>query len=276
MMDDGGIHIIAGGLEYDRIIAPILHRYSVKKLIILKGETEERYPKANELANHFINKWTENPLEYEIKPVNIYDFEEIFRATVSIIEEASQEGRPIYLNISSAPKLTLVGMLSAALLLRDTVDIQMFYVAPKEYIQSDVFYQLKMLDEENKEQVLENFFKLKERFLQSGIGEGAKDYIEIPLFPIQTISTLDREIMNVLKDHETIDSIKELVDTLNEERTANKQEKVERSSVQYRLDKLESKGLIRTNRVKRRKRIDLTSAGSLYLVRYEAKQAEHG
>ncbi|NIR15204.1 MAG: hypothetical protein GWN86_15215 [Desulfobacterales bacterium] len=195
---------------------------------------------------------------------------------MSIIEEASQEGRPIYLNISSAPKLTLVGMLSAALLLRDTVDIQMFYVAPKEYIQSDVFYQLKMLDEENKEQVLENFFKLKERFLQSGIGEGAKDYIEIPLFPIQTISTLDREIMNVLKDHETIDSIKELVDTLNEERTANKQEKVERSSVQYRLDKLESKGLIRTNRVKRRKRIDLTSAGSLYLVRYEAKQAEHG
>jgi len=66
--------------------------------------------------------------------------------------------------------------------------------------------------------------------------------------------------LSILKEIDGADSIKELHEAVNESR----EDDVERSSLQYRLDKLKDIGLIKTERDNRRLKIGLTRVGDVY------------
>lgn len=252
-----GYHIVISGFEYDRVIGPIMSKYPVKKLIVLRGETSEEYPGAMELSEHYTEKMEENPIDMETIDTNIYDFNDVFLKTLKTIKE--HDDAPIYLNISSAPKLSLVAMMSAAFLAREKTDLEIFYVSPKKYLLPELLNRFKDLEPEDEASVHELKDSI-DKFMEKGTGEGIREYEEIPTFPIQDVSETDQDILTVLKKTDGMDSIKDLKDSLNESR----KETIERSTIQYRLEKLEDMGLIETERENRRLKISLTRLGEIY------------
>ncbi len=251
---DAGIHITTGGFEYDRIIKPILQRYPVEKLVIFRSSTSP-YAGARDLAGTFVNKVKETPIDTEIVKVDIYDFNEVFINTLEQIDKYSEDGKRVYINISPVPKLATTAMISAAFLSKHRENIEIFYASPGEYLVPKIIDAL--MDDCDTERLKE----LRERFLKSGAAVGVKEYQQIPVFPIKDISDKDRTILSVLYEEDGVDSIEELVDVLNK----REKDEVRRSSVQYRLELLEKKSLIDTEREDRRLKIRLNQLGLLYI-----------
>ncbi len=252
---ESGIHIAAGGFEYDRIIKPMFNRYPVDKLLLLKSKTSP-YQGPRDLAKSFIDKLQENPIDIKIHQVDMYDFDDVFSKVLQILKNESQENKKIYLNVSSAPKLTLVAMMSAAFMMKNQADIEIFYVSPEKYLVPKIID--KLSDVENN---IEELKKLGDEFLESGTAKGLNSYEDIPVFPIKHITDRDRYILDVLKSSDGVRSIKELVSKVNELR----EERIERSSIQYRLEKLKENGLVYTERHNKKLRVFLTRVGKIYL-----------
>jgi len=257
-----GVHIVAGGFEYDRIMVPIMTQYPVEKLIILQSDTSEEYPRANRITQHFVDKIMDHPITVEVEDTDIYDFDSVFKKTVELIRKYNSEGKNVYLNISSAPKLALAAMMAAAFFTPDKSNVKIFYGAPKDYVLPELIAELGSFNEsgENEER-LEMMEELGEKFMEKGMGEGVKDYEEIPIFPIQEVKDVDRKVMKVLRRSDGVESIKELLEGLDEEERLQ----IERSSLQYRMDKLERMNLIERDPDSRKVNVKLTRTGEIYL-----------
>ena len=258
-----GIHITAGSFEYDRVIAPIMEKYPVEKLVLLKAESTDRYPDAKRLTDNFVQKMKNNPIDIEIEDVDIYDFDEVFLKTISVLKKYSN--KRIYINISSAPKLTLVAMMSAAFFSKQRHNLEIFYIAPEDYLLPQILNKISELKDGKDEETIDELIQLGREFKENGTAKGISEFEEIPIFPIQEITETDKEIMSEIEECKGVNSIKELVVQINEYR----EKSLERSSIQYRLEKLEEKGLLKTRRENRRLRIELSRLGEIYLKGYQ-------
>lgn len=237
-----GTHIVAAGFEYDRIVKPMLE-YPGDRIIVLRNNGEN-YVRSSAIANHFLKRLKEFPVEIEEVSIDIYDFDNVFLKMLELIKKEIKE-RSVYVNISSAPKVTLVAMMSATFFMRGKGDIEIIYCKPEEYLVP------KMIDTIDS--------KMKNEFMDHGSGIGVTEYESIPIFPIEQITDIDTKILKVLSDRNGAESIKELVEYIN------RGEDVQRSSIQYRLEKLEEKGLISKEREEKRVRLFITRIGEIYL-----------
>jgi len=257
-----GVHIAAGGFEYDRIMIPIMTQYPLEKLVILQSDTEEEYPGATKITQHFMDKIMDNPIPVELEDTDIYDFDSVFQKTVELIREYTFEDKLVYLNISSAPKLALAAMMAAAFFTPDRSNVKIFYGSPENYVIPQMVAELGLLTENrDKEASIENLEELGEKFMDNGMGEGVKEYEEIPVFPIQEITEVDRKVMRVLKNNEGVGSIKELIEGLEKQEDLD----MKRSSLQYRMEKLVKMNLIERNPETRKVKVGLTRTGEIYL-----------
>ncbi|OKY78725.1 MAG: CARF domain containing protein [Candidatus Methanohalarchaeum thermophilum] len=247
MTKEKGIHIVAEGFELDRAIEPI-YDYPIEKMYIL-GANQTKYSGGNKLAKHFVQKIKEElRVEVQTKELDIYNFQEVFEETAQIIQE--NQNQPIYINISTAPKLSLVAMISAAYL-NKRKNMEIFYLKPQEYLLPKM---LKQITDDG------DIEKIKNEFLEHGFAKGKTGYEEIPVFPIKNIKEIDKKILKVLKNKEA-KSISELKNKL-EERT---QKETKRSTIQYRIKNLEKDGLISTERQNRRLQIKIKKLGKIYI-----------
>ncbi len=257
-----GVHIVAGGFEYDRIMVPIMTQYPVEKLIILQSDTSEEYPRANRITQHFVDKIMDNPVPVEIEDTDIYDFDSVFKKTVELIRKYNSEGKNVYLNISSAPKLALAAMMAAAFFTPDKSNVKIFYGAPEDYVFPELIAELGSFNESGeKEDKVKMIEELGEKFMKKGMGESVKSYEEIPVFPIQEVKDVDKKVMKVLRRSDGVESIKELLEGLEEDEKLQ----IERSSLQYRMDKLEKMNLIERDPDTRKVKVRLTRTGEIYL-----------
>ncbi len=253
-----GIHISSDGFEYDRIVIPMFKKYPVEKLIILRSNSSP-YTDAMDLAGKFLQKIMDTPVDVELVSVDIYDFNEVFVNTLALIKKYASEGKKIYINLSPVPKLATVAMISAAFLSEYKGQVEIFYATPEEYLTPKMIDLLASVEKhENDDSELS---KLHELFMEKGTAVGVKDYMEIPVFPIKDITDMDQEILQVLKDTSGVNSIESMVNAVNRER----KEKITRSSIQYRLERLEANGLVDTEREERRLKIRLNKLGEVYL-----------
>ncbi len=257
-----GIHIAAAGFEYDRIIVPIMTEYPVEKLIILQADTSEEYFGADKITKHFVDKIHDIPIPIEVVNTDIYDFDKVFQKTLKLIRKYTNQGKKVYLNISSAPKLALVGMIAAAFFTPDKSKVKIFYGAPEDYVLPNMITDLGLFnDSKKKENKIEDMEELGKRFLQKGSGMGVKEYIEIPVFPIQGISDTDKKVMEVLARKNGVEAIKEIIEGLEQEENLE----IKRSSLQYRMAKLEKMNLIERDPKTVRVKVRLTRTGEIYL-----------
>ncbi len=258
---ESGVHILTDGFEYDRIVEPIFDRYPAKKMIILRNESKGRYPSSEELADSFVEKIEDLPLDVEKEILDIYDFDEVFHKTRSLIKQEMEKGNPVYINVSSAPKLALVAMMAASFFVKESGKLEIFYATPEKYLIPDILEEA----EKGENMSVEEIADLTEKFNESGRGSGLEDYVEVPRFPIEELSEIDYDILKVIVGEEKIESIKELV-----EKVANiRDEDVKRSSIQYRLEKLADSGLISKERKKKRLELSATRLGEIYVKSVE-------
>ncbi|MFW5928757.1 MAG: DUF6293 family protein, partial [Thermoplasmatota archaeon] len=118
-----GIHVLVGSYEYDRVVEPLFGEYPIEQMVIFRSDSP--YSKMSELSDEFIEKVKNNvPKKIETVTVDLYDFGEVFQKTLETFRKYSKKNAPIYLNISSAPKLALVAMISAAYFLREKADLE--------------------------------------------------------------------------------------------------------------------------------------------------------
>lgn len=256
---DTGVHITAGGFEYDRILVPMLNKYPVEKLVMFRSRSSP-YGEARKLAGLFLNKLKENPIDVETVKVNIYDFDEVFTKTLELIKDHAEKGKKVYINISPVPKLATVAMISAAFLSKYKENLEIFYASPKDYLIPKMMKYLTKIDED--EDALERLKELRDDFLGHGTALGVENYQDVPVFPIKEIKEVDVEILKALKQKDGVNSIEELVNTVNESR----KEEIKRSSIQYRLERLEENMLVDTEREERRLKIRLNRLGEVYLA----------
>ncbi len=253
-----GIHITTDGFEYDRVIVPIMTEYPVEELVILRN-TDKSYTGAWRLAGHFVEKIKDSPIKTRVIETNIYDFNEVLKTTRKLLDEYSKMNLPIYINISSMPKLSLVAVITAALLKKERSEIEVFYVKPEEYLIPRILDCIARIGDD--ECAIEELKEIGQRFKTRGGGAGMVDSIKIPLFPITQITDLDKNILSILADTGGTESISQLVEILNKDR----KDEVKRSTVQYRLDRLEKYGLVIGKRENKRLKLELTNVGSAYL-----------
>ncbi|MEA1993939.1 MAG: DUF6293 family protein [Euryarchaeota archaeon] len=239
MVRKKGTHIVAAGFEYDRVVKPMLE-YPGDKLIVL-SDKEKNYIESTELAEHFLKKLRVFPAETEEIHIDIYDFDNVFLKMLEIIKREMDAGRAVYVNISSAPKLTLVAMMSAVFFMRGKGEIEIIYCKPEKYLIPKII----------------EHSKVKGEFMEKGSGSGRMEYESLPVFPIVGVNDIDEKILKVLSEKKGAESIKKLVELMNGN--------IRRSSIQYRLEKLEEKGLVTKEREEKRAKLTLTKIGEIYL-----------
>lgn len=254
---EAGVHITAGGFEFDRIVIPMFSRYPVKKLIIFQSHSSP-YQNAKELVGSFHDRLEDYPVETECIPVDIYDFNDVFLKTLEQIKKYAGQGIKVYINISPVPKIATVSMLSAAFLSEYKKNLEIFYVSPQEYLIPELVSDLAKIDGDED---IRKLTELRDKLIKKGVASGVKEYLDIPVFPILRITDVDMEIFTVLQKEGGVDSIEELVELVN----ASRKDTLSRSSIQYRLDKLQENGMVVTEREDRRLKIRLKKLGEVYL-----------
>ncbi len=264
-----GVHIIPAGLEYDRVVKPLLKDFTVSKVyVIINHPKGKDFGRQKEVIDKFRRSIKKIPLDWEEIEVDIYDFNETFRTVFSLINREALGGNPVYINISSSPKILLVALVLAAFMNKEYGEVELFYVEPERYYDGEVVHAvMQLLDKKADEgKIVEELRGLAREIEAHGMAAGEARIHEFPPFPIASITDLEYEMLKVIRENGGaagaggVSSIKEMKELLD-----GKLGRVTpRSNVKYYLDNLERMGLVGTERDKKELNIRLTKVGELY------------
>src|SRR5271157_1533973 len=259
------IHIIPIGLEYDRLIKPLFLNYTMQKAYLFIHDQKANYNKfgeQQEAVNKFLKAIKQVPIEWEEIYLNIYDFNETFKTVYNLINKEVIAGNPVFINISSAPKILQVALTMAAFLNKKYGDVELFYVEPERYYEGELIDTvLELLNESaDEETTVRKLKELAAEIATHGMAAGESKIHEFPPFPVADFSDIEYEMLQVIKDAGGVSSIKEMKVLLDEQTG----KVTPRSNVKYYLDNLEKMGLVRTERDKKELKIKLTKVGDLF------------
>lgn len=237
--------------EYKNILRPILRLYPCDRVVLLKHKNLRMDVEPDHSDIELYLKPIRNTLDVEERYMDVYDFEDTFNKTVSTIRKHLFEGYEVLLNLSDASKIGLMAMMSAAYFVPRSKNLKVVYSKSEKDIVRDT---------------IRPYQEMGGR--KSFIFSIAKDYsqeentidLEVPIFPTKKVPDTDEEIMGVLYKREGVNSIKELIQGLK----VHGQE-MKRSSLQYRLNKLENMGMIEREPENRKVVLDLTATGKMYM-----------
>lgn len=271
-MTKPGVHIIPAGMEYDRVVKPLFKDFTVSKAYLLINDptkSKKGFAEQQEAVNKFIKAIRQAPIEWEEVYVDIYDFNETFKAVYRLINKEALAGNPVYINISSAPKILQVALTMAAFLNKGYGDVELFYVEPERYYEGEVIDTImRLLERGADEKAIVNRLRGLAREIEAhGMAAGESRIHEFPPFPIADISDIEYEMLKLIRKWEKaegegrgVSSIKEMKEILDRELGHT----TPRSNVKYYLDNLQKLGLIMTERDKKELRIRLTRVGELF------------
>ena len=275
-MAKSGVHLIPAGLEYDRAIKPLLKDFSAEKAYLLVHDSRNDrgdYSKQEEAVNIFIEELKKIPIEWEEVKIDIYDFDGTFKKLYALINSEVKKNNPVYINVSSAPKILQAALTLAAFLNNRQGPVKLFYVEPKRYYEGELITTvLELLKKDADEQeVLNKLRELAVNIRKHGMAEGEMMIHEFPQFPLADINVVEAEILKVIHekqrisnigsdDTQGIGSIKELKMLLDQKLG----KETPRSNVKYYMDNLKKLGMIETEMNKKELRIRLTRAGELF------------
>jgi hypothetical protein len=275
-MSKPGVHIIPAGLEYDRVIKPLFKDFTVQKACLLIYDKEKDNgtdKRQTQMVNYFIDEVRRVPIEWEDVYVDIYDFNSTFKAVYGLIDREVRAGYPVYVNISSAPRMLQVALIMASFLnKREGAVVELYYIEPEKYYEGELINTVfKLLDKDADEKlVVENLKDLALEIREHGMAAGEASLHEFPPFPLARITDIEYDILDVIKnkaekqpdqeDNGYVSSIKELK-VLLDKKTGRE---TPRSNVKYYLDNLQELGLLETARDKKELKIRLTVVGRLF------------
>lgn len=262
-MKKAGVHIVPTGVEFDRAILPLLKDFTVQKAyMIIHKPKGEPFTEQTAIVNKYIEKMKSIPIEWEEVYTDIYDFDDTFTILYNLIHKELKAGNPVYVNISSAPRIVQVALIFAAFLNRKEDNVELFYVEPVKYFEGDLMnavFELLEKDADEKK-IIQKIKATAKEIRDHGIAMGEKKIHEFPPFPIAKVTDIEHDILKVLVDNKKVDSIKDMKELLDKERG----EPTPRSNIKYYLDNMSRLGLIKTEREMKELRIMPTRVGELF------------
>ena len=289
-MTKSGVHLIAAGFEYDRVIKPMFKDFNVKKAYLLIHDSKNDrgdYRKQEETVNRYIKKLHKAPIDWEDVKIDIYNFDGTFKVLYNLINR-EVKNNPVYINISSAPKILQAALTLAAFLNTKYGEIKLFYVQPERYYEGELISTVLELnkDNTNEKATIKRLKELASIIQDHGMAEGETKIHEIPPFTLADITQIEEEMLQVIREKELSNSLKnvdyKITDSMADNNIAfdynwvssikelkelldNKLgEEIPRSNVKYYLNNLEKLGMVETEMKKKELQIRLTRAGELY------------
>ena len=266
-MVKGNVHVIFGGMEYDRVVRPIISHFPSQKIIVFVSGGKE-YPNLSSIALSFMERLKVLPVEIVIKELDMHSFNTIFENLIRhALEEFLFGNDKIYINISWAPRLAVAAAHTVACfinsrILEDILDglkfgnIEIYYVKPERYLMPELISAMRAGNHSKVE-------KIFQEFEQSGSAYGMKEIVKVPSFALESLTILDIAIIETIAKHGKIDSIQSLTNSLRKEYD------IRRSSVQYRVERLLEKKLIKAKKENKGISLYVTEAGQVYLLYYK-------
>lgn len=280
-MSKPGVHIIPAGLEYDRVIKPLFKDFTVSKAYLLINDPKKGkdFGKQQEAVKKYIKAMKQVPIDWEEVYVDIFDFNKTFQTVYMLINKEVLAGNPVYINISSAPRIMQVALTMAAFLNKEHGEVELFYVEPERYYEGEVIDAIMQLVDKraDEKKVIAKLKELAKEIDAHGMASGEARIHEFPPFPVANVTDIEYEMLKIIRDTNKqspvkseiafnlvdaggVSSIKELKELLDD-----KLGKVTpRSNVKYYLDNLQKMGLVRTERDKKELNIKLTKVGELF------------
>ena len=221
--------IVLVGWDYERVLAGI-RSFPLDKLVLLPTPKEEReirirgdgrtsldYAGRIEQAVSQVMR-----AKVELYPIPAYNFEEVFKTVVSLIEKEQEEGSEVIVNVSSGTKIMSAAAISASFM----HGVKTCYTIPETEIYE---------------------------------AQGVKETIILPMLvglkPLQTLSKSAMQILVALRSMGgRTETMKDLAEKLGWSRD-------EIGKLSYHLSRLEGYGLIATERVGRELTIELSETG---------------
>lgn len=272
-MSKPGVHIIPAGMEYDRVIKPLFKDFTVQKAYLLIHDpkmNERNFGEQQEAVIRFLKSVKKVPIEWEEIYLDIYDFNETFKTVYKLINKEAKAGNPVYINISSAPKILQVALTMAAFLNKEHGDVELFYVEPERYYEGELIDTvMELLDKRADEKKIVSKLKELAREIEThGMAAGESRIHEFPPFPVADVSDIEYEMLKLIRDWQGpktgkdggVSSIKEMKELLDRKLG----HMTPRSNVKYYLDNMQKMGLVKTERDKKELKIELTKVGELF------------
>jgi len=225
--------IVLVGWDYERVLAGI-RSFPLNKLILLPAPQKEREMKirgegrtSRDYAEKIKQAISEvMKVQVEMEPIHPYDFENTFKKVKSLIKREQSKGSEVLVNVSSGTKIMSAAAICAAFL----CGAKTCYTIPE---------------------------------MEAYEAEGVKETITLPMLigfkPLQVLSNSALQILKVLKNSGGgVETMKALGEKLG-------WSKEEWGKLSYHISKLESYGLIKTERLGRELAIQLTKTGTFLI-----------
>ncbi|MEM2914469.1 MAG: DUF6293 family protein [Candidatus Bathyarchaeia archaeon] len=251
------VHIIPLGHELDRAIKPF-KKYKANRVYLLTIEKTEKIPYITDemykRQQHFLNlakkALEDKGIEVKVEHTNIFEMLDVLRQVSKIVRKEKERKNMVYVNISSAGRLTSSAATLAA----------MAHGAKAYYVWAD------------------RYSKTEEEELQHGMSicEGDK-IIELPNFHITLPDEISCRLLSRLFKEERGMKTDEIINFLNElgiedfdEKSLDIEKRKDKRQVQQTfinrlnkkiLDKLELEGYIKREKSGRYSKIKITEAG---------------
>jgi len=225
--------IVLVGWDYERVLAGI-RSFPLNKLILLPAPQKERETKirgAGRTSWDYAEKIRQAisevmKVQVEMEPIHPYDFENTFKKVKSLIKREQSKGSEVLVNVSSGTKIMSAAAICAAFM----CGAKTCYTVPEMEVYE---------------------------------AEGVKETITLPMLigfkPLQVLSNSALKILKILKDAGgRVETMKALGEKLGWSRE-------EWSKLSYHVGKLETYGLIETERLGRELAIQLTKTGTFLI-----------
>lgn len=284
------IHYIPVGFDFERLVQPLhLDDFDADKVILFRSEKKPENDREAEIAEDIVNDLSADiesvlSIEVEIEVIgDIYDYVGIYEFAYQKMADEIDNGNQVYVNISSMPRTVAFAFATAAdthILENPDVrdDLYTYYASPEKYLITEVREELEEtidflrdLDRQNEagDEVTERIGSMTDTLqkLQKGTTSGAREirdgqhHVKFVAPPIVDLSDEEEQLLEILYDYGETESISEL-DRLHAEFTGDRSSN---SSTQYRVDRLEEKGLVdRTEGSGGSHRISLSRIGLMW------------
>lgn len=263
------IHYIPVGFDFERLVQPLhLDDFDADKVVLFKSEKNPENDREAEIAEDIVNDLAADiesvlSVEAEIQVIgDIYDYVGIYEFAYQRLADEIDIGNQVYVNISSMPRTVAFAFATAVdthILespnIRD--DLFTYYTSPEKYLIMEVREEFEetidfLRDFRHRngagEKVTERIESMADTLqkLQKGTTSGAREirdgqhHVKFVAPPIVDLSDEEEELLEILYDCGETESISEL-DRLHAELTDSQSSN---SSTQYRVDRLEEKGLV--------------------------------
>jgi len=155
------VHIIPLGHEIDRAVKPFEHYKANRVHLLAVTDTFEKYSrKMIEQQKHYLNvvkeRLTKLGIEVQIRNIDMFDFLEAVRHISNIAVAEKNRGSVVYVNISSAGRLTSAAATLAAM----AHQLKPYYVSAERYSETKEekdLHGLSICEDPPKIQLLETF-----------------------------------------------------------------------------------------------------------------------